>query len=195
MISDGHHPEERGKGLTRSVRSRKIFILCIVAVLAVSSAFIFYDLNGKSFSLSDRQVVLIVTDSMDGDVNDYKIHSFPKDTVVMVQHLSDEEKKNIQIGDVLSFRQGNIINHHRVVDISQIDSGYVITKGDNAQTTEVVALSDVNGEVIGSNHWLGMVFTFVKEYYVFIILATIFLWVSAGLIRWAFLSDTTNEEV
>ncbi len=171
-----------------------IIVPCVIAAVAISSAFVFYDLNGDSFSLSDRQMLLIVTDSMDGDVDEYPIKSFPADTLVMIHHLSDEEKTQIEVGDVLSFRQGNILNHHRVVDVSGIESGYVTTKGDNATSTETVMLSDINGEVIGTNHWLGAVTAFVKEHVVYMILAGAFLYISYRLLRWALRPEETEPK-
>jgi len=176
---EGWESGARRRSITR------IASTCIILAIAASSAYVFYDLNGDSFNLSDRQILLIVTDSMDGDVNGYQVRSFPADTMVMIRHLSEEEKTQIQVGDVLSFRQGGILNHHRVVDVSGIESGHVITKGDNTSSTETVKLSDINGEVIGTNHWLGAVTVFVKEYFILLALAGIFLYVSYRVLKWA----------
>jgi len=168
--------------------------LCVIFAAAVFSVYVFHDFNGGSFDLSDRQVLLIVTDSMDGDVTGYKVDSFPADTLVMIRHLSEEEKMSIEVGDVISFRYSGILNHHRVVDVSGIGSGYVITQGDNSPGTEAVMLSDVNGEVVGASHWLGVVFAFVKEYIIFIALAALFVVLSVNILRWALRQDDNSKE-
>ena len=179
--------------VSRRIHFSGIITLCVILSLIAASALVLYDLNGDSFDFSDREMILIVTDSMDGDSDEYRIHSFPANTMVMVRHLSDEEKTDIQVGDVISFHQAGILNHHRVIDISNIDSGYVITKGDNVDGTETVYLSDVNGEVVGENHWLGVVVSFVKNYYYLVILAAVFLCISFYLIRWGFFSEPKTK--
>jgi len=128
----------------------------------------FYNLNGKSFDLSDREALLIVSDSMDGDVTSYDIDSFPKNTFVMVRHLSEQEKLKIEIGDVLSFRYNGIMDHHRVIE-THFDQSYVVTHGDNTHSTENVSLSAINGEVIGTNHWLGVLVSFIKDNFLIVI--------------------------
>lgn len=159
--------------MTSEEGSKKKTMIAVAIVVIVSSfcVYTFYDLNGGSFDLSDREALLIVTDSMDGDVTEYDIDSFPKNTFVMVKHLSEQEKLQIQIGDVLSFRWYNgILDHHRVVK-THFDQGYVETHGDNAphSSNEDVYLSDINGEVIGTNHWLGALVAFVKDNFLIVI--------------------------
>ena len=150
---------------------RKTVITVIAAVIiAVLCAYTFYDLNGGSFDLSDREALLIVSDSMDGDVTSYDIDSFPRNTFIMVKHLSEQEKLQIQIGDVLSFRYNGILDHHRVIE-THFDQGYVVTHGDNTHSSEDVNLSSINGKVIGTNHWLGVLVSFVKDNFLIVIAA------------------------
>ncbi len=184
----------RGGDADGRISLPRVILCCAVVAVAISSVYVFYNLNGDSFSLSDRQALLIVTDSMDGDVDEYQIDSFPADTMVMIRQLSDEEKLGIEVGDVLSFHQGNILNHHRVTDVSNIESGYVTTKGDNNPSSETVLLSDVNGEVIGTNHWLGVLVSFVKEYIIFLVLASVFVAISVEILRWALRPDDNSKE-
>lgn len=50
--------------------SKKKIIAIVAAVVVVATAlFIVYDLNGKSFDLSDRETRIVVTNSMDGNVH------------------------------------------------------------------------------------------------------------------------------
>ena len=151
-----------------SSKRKTVFSVVILVIVASLCAYTFYDLNGKSFDLSDREALLIVTDSMDGDVKTFDIDSFPRNTFVMVKHLSDQEKLDVKIGDVLSFKYNGILDHHRVIE-THFDQGYVVTHGDNTHSSENVSLASINGEVIGTNHWLGAVVSFVKDNFLIVI--------------------------
>lgn len=89
----------------------------------------------------------------------------------MVKLISDEEKKDLQTGDVIQFRYGSVLNHHRVVT-NNVEEGYVITHGDNTDSNETVYYSAIRGEVMGASHAAGEVVTFAKTY-VFVIIAVI----------------------
>ena len=169
----------------------KITIVVVIAILAVA-AYMFYDLNGKSFDLSDRQMLLIVTDSMDGDVTEYEIDSFPKDTFVMVEHLTDEEIHQLKVGDVISFWSGGILIHHRIIEL-HFDQSYVITHGDNTHANETVYLSSINGKVIGTNHFMGEVITFVKDNFL-IVIAAIAIFAIMGEIYRAYKNGVFDKE-
>jgi hypothetical protein len=151
-----------------SSKRKTIFSVIAMVIVASLCVYTFYDLNGKSFDLSDREALLIVTDSMDGDVKTFNIDSFPRNTFVMVKHLSDQEKLDVKIGDVLSFKYNGILDHHRVVE-THFDQGYVVTHGDNTHSTENVSLASINGEVVGTNHWLGVLVSFVKDNFLIVI--------------------------
>ena len=149
-------------------KKRRIFSIALMVIIASLCAYTFYDLNGKSFDISDREALLIVTDSMDGDVKSFNIDSFPRNTFIMVKHLSEQEKLEIEIGDVLSFNDHGILNHHRVKE-THFDQNYVVTKGDNKQDSEYVSLASINGEVVGTNHWLGAIVSFIKDNFLIVI--------------------------
>ena len=176
----------------KGIGKKTIILVALVVIIASFCAYTFYDLNGRSFSLSDRQMLLIVTDSMDGNVTEYEIDSFPADTFVMIKHLSEEEKLNIKVGDVLSFWYGGILDHHRVKEI-HFDHGYVITHGDNTHADEKVNLSDINGQVIGANHWLGALVSFVKANFL-IVIAAIAIIAIAGEIYRAYRNGVFSKE-
>ena len=150
------------------IKRRTVFSITLLVVLASLCAYTFYDLNGKSFDITDRQALLIVSSSMDGDTTGFEINSFPKDTFIMVKHLSEQEKREIHIGDVLSFQYNNILDHHRVIE-THFDQGYVVTHGDNTHSSENVSLSAINGKVIGTNHTLGVVVSFIKDNFLIVI--------------------------
>ena len=106
------HTQETNK---RHFGRKTAVILAVALVLAVLSVSAFYNANGKSLDVRDREVRLIVTDSMDGERMPYSVSTIPKDSLVVVKLISDEEKKDLQTGDVIQFRYGSVLNHHRVV--------------------------------------------------------------------------------
>ena len=139
-------------------------------MLSVSA---FYTANGNSLDVRDREVRLIVTDSMDGERMPYSVPTIPKDSLVVVRLISDDEKAELKEGDVVQFRYGSVLNHHRVVS-NNVEEGYVITHGDNIEpgVDETVYYSAIRGEVMGANHAAGEVVTFAKDY-VYVIVAVI----------------------
>jgi hypothetical protein len=166
------------------ITRREALILLAVAAI-MFAGYTVYDFNGHSFDLRDRQVLLIVTDSMDGDVTQYEVDSFPKDTFVMVHKLDqDEVVGEISKGDVVSFRSedGKLIHHRAIETHYDVENKYIVTQGDNAPFTEKVHLEDVNGKVVGTNHWLGWLSAFAKEH-VIAILIVLFVLVSADYAR------------
>ncbi len=137
---------------------RPLTILAIVAIIAVP-VFTFYDLNGHSFDITDRQILLVVSDSMDGDVHEYAIDSFQADTLVMIEHIPEHEKPFLREGQVISFYDGDILVQHRIVGVNS-DSVYAL--GDNGHSTDRVYFEDINGVVIGTNSWLGKIIAFIE---------------------------------
>jgi hypothetical protein len=154
----------------------------VIIILVSASLYAFYQFNGKSLDFTNRQVLLIVTDSMDGDVTEYEIDSFPSNTFVMIKHLTDEEKLQLQIGDVISFHYNGDLIHHRIIE-THFDKGYLITHGDNTHANETVPLSDINGKVVGTNHWFGEVVSWVKAHFLYLIAAIAIFAISGEIYR------------
>ncbi len=173
----------------------KITVVVVIAILAVA-AYMFYDLNGKSFDLSDRQMLLIVTDSMDGNVTEYEIDSFPKNTFITVEKLTAEEIMSLEVGDVISFWYGSILDHHRIYELD-FDHGYVKTRGDRPDlivgSGETVKLTDINGKVIGTNHMIGATVDWVKNNFL-ILVAAIAIFAIAGEIYRAYKNGVFEKE-
>lgn len=147
-------------------------ILALACVCAVGlCAYALYDFNGNSFDFSDREVILVVTDSMDGDVHEFAIGSFPSDTLVMVQHLPDNEKRFLKEGDVISYKGSDgVLMHHR---ITQVNFNSVYVHGDNNHSTEIVSYESINGKVVGTNWVLGHLLAFIDGYF-FVFLGIMF---------------------
>ena len=167
------------------VKDRKTIItIAVVAVIAISVFAVFVNLNGGSADFSDREVRVIITDSMDGEPHpEYTISTIPKDSLVMVRMVSDSEKADIQVGDVVQFRVGGILNHHRVIE-NHPESGYMITQGDNTTSDDGhISYDRVRGVVVGVNHPLGEVFLFVKVYAIFLLILLVVIFIAAKLVE------------
>ena len=174
------HPSETK---TRRVGRKTIVLVAVALVLSALTVYTFYNINGHSFDVTNREVRLIITDSMEGEPTSYDVATIEKDSLVMVRFLSDEEKYDLKQGDVVQFNAGSILNHHRVVE-NHPEEGYVITKGDNNPANDrPVYYADIRGEVVGSDHMAGEIFTFVKNYYLVIIAAIVVLYIGSLLIE------------
>ena len=132
-------------------------IACVIIALAFAGC-IAYDLNGQSFDFSNSHPVLVVSDSMEGDVIGYDIDSFPSNTLVMVQELADYEKGFLREGDVIAYHNGSMLSVHRVV---KVDDGYVYVHGDNNHSIEMISVADVEGRIVGASHILGEIAFFI----------------------------------
>ena len=169
-----------GEKDTRRIGRKTVIIVAVALVLSVLTVYTFYNMNGQSLDVKNREVRLIVTDSMEGEPKgEYKVPTIQKDSLVVVKFLSDDEKSNIKVGDVIQFNYNGILNHHRVIGTG---ADYVITQGDNAPSNEIVQFSDIRGEVQGADHNVGMVFTFVKNYIYVIIAFIVVLFIGSLLI-------------
>lgn len=71
-----------------------------------------------------------------------------------------KDTENLQIGDVISFRQGHSIITHRIIDITE-DNGKIqyLTKGDSNNATDSGKIENklVEGKVIGKVPFLGKI--------------------------------------
>ena len=167
------------------LEDRKKLITVVAVVLIILSVFIvFYHLNDNSADFRNREVRVIITNSMDGEPHpEYKVSTIPDDSLVMVHIYSEADKQNIQVGDVVQFRAGSILNHHRVIE-THIDEGYIITQGDNTSSSDGhITLDRVRGEVVGVNHPLGEVFLFVKAYVLVILMFIVVLFIASMLVN------------
>ena len=162
---------------------KRIVTIVAVAIVAVSVFAVFFTMNGNSANFLNRDIRVIITDSMDGEPHpEYEISTIPKDTLVMVRLISDEEKEDIQVGDVVQFRWGKILNHHRVIE-NNVEGRYLVTQGDNASSSETVSYDKVRGEVVGTNHALGVVVVLVKAYVLFLLILIVVLYIAFKLLE------------
>ena len=148
----------------RRVKRMTIVSAVVLLVLTLIVAGLFINLNGNSIDFTNRDLRIIITDSMDGEPTDYPISTIPKDSLVMVRLISEDEKYDLQPGDVVQFRYHGILNHHRVVS-NDTENHKIVTKGDNTTTSETVSYENVRGEVVGVNHFMGVIFGLVNDYF------------------------------
>ena len=60
--------------------------------------------------------------------------SLQKGDAIIIKKLNEQEIGDLQLGDIIAFREGDYIITHRIVDI---DKGYYTTKGDNNNIKDV----------------------------------------------------------
>ena len=163
-------------------KKRTVVSVAILLILALIVAGLFINLNGNSIDFTHRDLRVIVTDSMDGEPTDYPISTIPKDSLVMVRLISEDEKYDLQPGDVVQFRYHGILNHHRVVS-NDTENHKIVTKGDNTTTSETVSYENIRGEVVGVNHYLGVIFELVNSYFYVLLAAIVVIYIGILLIE------------
>ena len=167
------------------MRRTTVIALAVVLIVVICSLFVFYDLNGHSLDPTDREIRVIITDSMDAGPTDWEISTIPKDSIVMIHHLDRDSLPNLNVGDVLAFRQYGEIFTHRIVSIDK-EKGTFVTMGDNTHATESVSVTDAVGKVVGVNHMLGQAVQFVRSNAVYIVIAIVFVFASYCAVEWIF---------
>ena len=140
----------------------KIFIITAIVLIAlISTTTFFFHLNGNSLDFSDSRILVVPTGSMDGEPRPYSISTIPEDSIIMVHTLSDGQKSELTVGDVITFHQDGIHKVHRIIEI---DDGTIVTKGDANQSPDAaIGLSDVDGKVVGVAPNVGKAVSFVRD--------------------------------
>lgn len=155
-----------GTAIARKERNfplKTVIVAAIVIVVLISTTVFFYHFNGDSLDFSNREILTVPTDSMQGEPQDWPISTIPKDSIIMVHLLSDGEKKDLARGDVITFRQGGIEKVHRIVEIDP--DGTLTTQGDNNSGKDPpITLNDVHGKVIGVAPTVGKAVSAVKDF-------------------------------
>ena len=127
----------------------------------VATSSFFYHFNGDSFDFSDSEILVVPTGSMDGEPQDYPIKTIPEDSLIMVHSLSDEQKTELKVGDVVTFHQDNKYKVHRIIEI---DGEKIITKGDaNPSPDAPIKMGDIDGKVVGVAPNVGKVVNFIRD--------------------------------
>ena len=152
-------PEEPDK---KKIILKEVIITSIVLIILISTTLFFYNINGDSFDFSDSELYIVPTGSMDGGPTDYPISTVPKDSMVMVHRLSDEQKEELVVGDVITFHQDRLLKVHRIVRIN--DDGTFVTKGDaNSSEDAPITSSDITGKVVGVSVYVGKAVNWARD--------------------------------
>lgn len=159
-MSDG--TAEAGK--KRRPPLKTFIIIAVVVIALVTTTLFFYHFNGDSLDFSNRTILTVPTGSMDGEPQDYPISTIPKDSIIMVHLLSDEQKKDLVKGDVITFRQDGIEKVHRIItDIGP--DGTLTTQGDANPTPDAqITLDDVDGKVVGVAPNVGKAVSAIRDF-------------------------------
>ena len=132
----------------------------ILLVLFVSVSSFFYHFNGDSYDFSNDEILFVPSGSMDAGPTDYEISTIPKNSIVMVHHLSEGEKTELKSGDVITFYQGGVHKVHRII---LIYGDEIITKGDASPVTDpTISPADVEGKVVGVSSTVGKIVSAVR---------------------------------
>ena len=85
------------------------------------------------------------------------------DSIIMVHSLSEDQKKDLIEGDVITFRQGGIEKVHRIIEIET--DGTPVTKGDANQSPDpAIAPEDIDGKVVGVAPTVGKIVSSVRDF-------------------------------
>lgn len=156
-----------------------IFLGLFTIIITLSSK---KDIDGAT-NIFNYQLRLVITDSMakcsETNVSKYKIKSIPKNSLVLIKKIEDNDYKKIKEGDVLTFRYlytEQVTITHRVKSIVEKETGgYIIELvGDNktgesellVQTIDTSIEESPNyiiGEVVYTSIIIGFILNMLKS--------------------------------
>ena len=138
-------------------------IAAIVLIALISTTVFFFHLNGDSLDFSGSKILVVPTGSMDGEPQPYDISTIPEDSIIMVHDLSKDQKKDLAVGDVITFHQGRMEIVHRIIEIKT--DGTLVTKGDANQTPDPpITLEEVDGKVVGVAPTVGKIVSSIRDF-------------------------------
>ncbi len=162
------------------------FYLLIIVLVAFSIANIQIKRENDIANLFGLGFLAVQSDSMEGTNPD----SFNQGDLVFVKLLSDEEKENLKVGDVITFYDLSIqeFNTHRIVDVNP-EERLMITKGDKATSNDLPRSIDFALAIhVGTLPNIGNAIDYIQSpvgFALFVILPVllIFVYEGIGLVR------------
>ena len=90
--------------------------------------------------------------------------------------IKEKDKQEIKENDIISFREGQAVITHRIVEIIEEDGTKYVTKGDNnnAKDSNKIEYEDIEGVYIGKISYLGEIVLFLKNKIIIICIILIF---------------------
>lgn len=166
------------KGKIINIVIMAIEIVVIVACIVLSAGVIAGVKNPDEGLPMKYNLSTVLTSSMDGDISQFKIKSFDTGALVVIKKLSDEEKGQLEVGDVVSYKSFDLgmamLVSHRIIGKTYSETmgqWLYVTKGDNEEdfTPYEYWESDILGEVVFVIPKIGNVLKWFQD-------ATNFLW-------------------
>lgn len=180
--------KSKSKKIVNIVSNVLLYLFLAVCILTLGlTIFAPKDDDGTAI-IFGHQMRVVITESMEKneltDVSDFEIKSIPKNSMVFVEIVPEDEAEakawygDLNVGDVLTFKyvySQQVTITHRIVDIQEKGDGYIITlEGDNKSsedsqgqqiidTTNSSSFNYVVGKVVGQSFIIGLIFSIMKS--------------------------------
>lgn len=130
---------QKAKKITKIVVNVLLWIFLILSLLMTILAFSAQASNAGYPKLGKTCLLTVLSDSMNGP------DGFKKGDLIICRALDDDEKKDLQVGDVVSFYADLVgdghkaLNTHRIIERNVDEGGNVtyVTQGDNREVSFV----------------------------------------------------------
>ena len=184
-----------------------IFYVIIFLLLLFSIANLSVKTNSDVANILGRGFLPVVSDSMSGNKED----SFNKGDLVFVKLISDDEKENLEIGQIVTFYDLSLaaLNTHRIVDLG---NGFIVTQGDKANSIapyrsgednsgiqyEIVAFENIKAVSTGHIGGVGSAINYLQTpvgFALFVILPVVLLLAYQGFVLTKTLLAVNKEKI
>lgn len=184
-----------------------IFYVIILLLLLFSIANLSVKTNSDVANILGRGFLPVVSDSMSGNKED----SFNKGDLVFVKLISDDEKENLEIGQIVTFYDLSLaaLNTHRIVDLG---NGFIVTQGDKANSIapyrsgednsgiqyEIVAFENIKAVSTGHIGGVGSAINYLQTpvgFALFVILPVVLLLAYQGFVLTKTLLAVNKEKI
>lgn len=184
-----------------------LFYTTIVLLLLFSISNLSVKTNKDIANILGRGFLPVLSDSMEGNNSD----SFNKGSLVLVKLLSDSQKDDLEIGDVITFYDLNLgaLNTHRIVHVT---SNYIVTQGDKAAASapyvvggdntgiqyEIVTYDNIKAISTGHINGLGSAISYLQTpvgFALFVILPVVLLLAYQGFVLTKTLLAVNKEKI
>lgn len=184
-----------------------LFYSLIVLLLLFSISNLSIKSNKDIANIMGRGFLPVISDSMEGNNSD----SFNKGSLVLVKLLSESDKNELQVGDVITFYDLNLLalNTHRIVHIT---ANYVVTQGDKAASIapyvdggnntgvqyEIVTYENIKAIRTGHINGVGRAISYLQTpvgFAIFVILPVVLLLAYQGFVLTKTLLAVNKEKI